>query len=143
MRHPFLRTVMLCTALSASLFLAACGAESGKAEPTPPPADIEIVPEEAPAQAHSTKYKDGIYTSGRKGYGGDVVVSATIANDEIIELEIEGAEETKGVGSIAIERMHDRILEAQFQKADGVSGATVTSDAIKAALEDILRKAEY
>ncbi len=129
--------------LSATLACAAalCGC-APKEAPAEPPAEIEVAPTEKPA-AQEGKYKDGVYTSGRRGYAGDVVVTATIADDKIVDIQIEGAEETKGVGSVAIERMRDRLLEAPFGDADVVSGATVTSEAIKMALADILAKAAY
>lgn len=128
--------VLLCTVLCMS----ACAKSEPEAEQV---AVMEIAPVEAAEQAHTTKYKDGVYTAGRKGYGGDIVVTATIVNDVITELKIEGENETKGVGSIAIERMRERILEAQFGPVDGVSGATVSSEAIKLAVSDILNKAAY
>lgn len=122
-----------------ALCLTACGKET----PSEETAVMEIAPDEIFEQSHETKYKDGTYTAGRKGYGGDIVVTATIENDVITELVIEGKDETKGVGSVAIERMRERILEAQFGDADAVSGATESSQAIKLALNDILNKAKY
>ena len=121
------------------LFLSGCGG-SAKEEET---AVMEIKPTETAEAPHATKYKDGVYTAGRKGYGGDIVVTATIKNDTITELTITGENETKGVGSIAVERMHQRILDAQFGAVDGVSGATESSNAIKLALSDIRAKAAY
>lgn len=129
--------VLICLA---SLF-SACGKKEAEIPETTD--TVEIAPVESTQEIHTTKYKDGIYTAGRKGYGGNVIVTATIANDEILDIQIEGEEETKGVGSVAIERMPARLMEAQSPEVDGVSGATETSNAIKAALEDILRKAEY
>lgn len=138
-RLPLLAALLLCAFL-----FSACG--SGEApsadELAPTAAPIEIAPIEK-EETHDTRYKDGVYTAGRKGYGGDILVTATIANDQIIDLHIEGAGETRGVGSVAIERVRTRILEAQSPRVDGVSGATQTSEAVMAAMEDILRKAEY
>ncbi|MDD4074883.1 MAG: FMN-binding protein [Eubacteriales bacterium] len=126
------------TLLCAAVFCG-CGQEEA---PMELPAEIEVAPTEKPA-AQEGKYKDGVYTAGRRGYAGDVVVTATIADDTIVDIQIEGLEETKGVGSVAIERMRERLLTAQFGDVDVVSGATVTSEAVKAALADILAKAAY
>ncbi|MDO5111043.1 MAG: FMN-binding protein [Clostridia bacterium] len=134
------RMIWLGVALLCAASLCACDKQEEAQVETP--AEIEVAPTEKPA-AQDGKYKDGVYTAGRRGYAGDVVVTATIADDKIVELQIEGAEETKGVGSVAIERMRDRLLEAQFGSVDVVSGATVTSEAIKLALADILAKAAY
>ncbi len=141
MKECILRFSLCIFAVAAMITLSACAAKEEEAADEPD--TIEIAPTEAETQAHNTKYKDGVYSAGRRGYGGDVVVTATIANDEIVELKIEGADETKGVGSVAIERMRERIMEAQFGAVDAVSGASETSEAIKGAFEDLLRKAEY
>ena len=42
--------------------------------------------------------------------------------------------ETVGVGSVAVDWLPARIVEANSIDVDGVTGATVTSDAIKAAV---------
>ena len=134
-----MRIVWLGMALLCAVALGGCKQQAAQEDA---PAEIEVAPTEKPAPQNG-KYKDGVYTAGRRGYAGDVVVTATIADDRLVDIQIEGAEETKGVGSVAITRMRERLLEAQFGPVDVVSGATVTSEAVKAALADILAKAAY
>lgn len=71
-----------------------------------------------------------VYEATTKGFGGDVTVKLTYSDDKISKVEIEGNDETEGVGSLAIEQMPDSILEANSADVDTVSGATITSNAI-------------
>jgi uncharacterized protein with FMN-binding domain len=50
--------------------------------------------------------------------------------------------ETPGVGSVAVNWMPGRIVEANSADVDGVTGATITSDAIKAAVNAALQAAQ-
>ena len=50
--------------------------------------------------------------------------------------------DTKGVGSVAFEYVVEQILEKQSTDVDGVSGATVTSNAIKTAVNNALEKSK-
>ena len=81
-----------------------------------------------------------VYSSGKttsmgtaKGFGGDVTVTLTLADGKIIGCTAEGKDETQGVGSEAIAKMPGEIAESGSIAVDGVSGATVTSTAIKEA----------
>ena len=49
--------------------------------------------------------------------------------------------ETTGVGSVAVDWLPARIVEANSVDIDGITGATVTSDAIKTAVEAALQVA--
>ncbi len=71
---------------------------------------------------------DGTYTGTAKGFGGDVTVEATVAGGMVTALVVTGDGETAGIGTMAIDAAHTGVL-------DGVAGATVTMDAINAALE--------
>lgn len=66
-----------------------------------------------------------------KGYGGDITVTLEVADGKITNVEIVGDKETAGVGSKAVEEMPAMIKEANTYEVDSVSGATITSTAIK------------
>ena len=68
-----------------------------------------------------------------KGFGGDVSVTLTLTDGAITGCTAEGKDETEGVGSQAIAKMPGEIAESGSIAVDGVSGATVTSTAIKEA----------
>ena len=65
-----------------------------------------------------------------KGFGGDVTVALTLENGALIAVTAEGASETNGIGSRAIELMPAAMLAANSVEVDGVAGATVTSTAV-------------
>ena len=85
------------------------------------------------ASACAYAYTPGTYEATAKGFGGDVKVSVTVDAEKITEVEIEGAGETTGIGSNAIEQLPAKIMEAGSADVDGVAGATITSGAIKEA----------
>lgn len=74
------------------------------------------------------------------GFGGDVVVTITVNDEtkEILSVESAGEKETEAVGGAALETLDANFLAAQSAEFDGVSGATVTSDAYKEAVADAL-----
>ena len=84
---------------------------------------------------------DGTYTSEQQGFGGAVVVEVTIQGGAVIDVKVTGDKETEGVGAAALEPLAEQIMAAQSADIDGVSGATVTSGAVKAALAEIFAKA--
>ena len=75
----------------------------------------------------------GDFTGTAKGMGGDVTVTLTLTDGKITGCTAEGADETEGVGSKAIEQLPGEIAESGSIEVDGVSGATITSNAIKEA----------
>lgn len=75
----------------------------------------------------------GEYTGTAKGMGGDVTVTLTLEDSVITGCTAEGANETQGIGTLALEQLPGEIAESGSIAVDGVSGATITSDAIKEA----------
>ena len=73
------------------------------------------------------------YTASAQGFGGQVSVTLTIDGDKLIDVAVEGANETEGVGSRAIETLPAAMVAAGTVEVEAVSGATITSDAIKEA----------
>ena len=83
--------------------------------------------------ASSTAGVSGEFTGTAKGMGGDVTVTLTLTDGKITGCTAEGADETEGVGSKAIEQLPAAIAESGSIAVDGVSTATITSNAIKEA----------
>lgn len=73
-------------------------------------------------------------TATAKGFGGDVTVTLIVDGDDIVSVTAVGASETQGIGSNAIEQLPALIADADSADVDGVSGATITSNAIKTAV---------
>ena len=75
------------------------------------------------------------------GFGGKVTVTMTIEDDKITEVVAEGANETAGIGSNAIEQLPGKILEAQSADVEAVSGCTMTSNAVISAAKACIAQA--
>jgi fumarate reductase flavoprotein subunit len=86
-------------------------------------------------------YVPGTYTATEQGYGGSVTVTMTFDESVITSIDVFGENETRNVGTKAIQELAPMVLEAQSPEVDAVSGATVTSDAIKKAVQDCIGQA--
>ena len=95
-----------------------------------------------PASTSSDAGVSGDFTGTAKGFGGDVSVTLTLTDGAITGCTAEGKDETQGVGSEAIAKMPGEIAESGSIAVDGVSGATVTSTAIKEAAAAALTAAD-
>ena len=86
-------------------------------------------------------YHPGTYEASARGFGGDVNVSVTVDKHNITDIQVTGDHETENIGSVAIEMVGDRIMEAQDTDVDTISGATVTSMAVVTAASTALGEA--
>ena len=83
--------------------------------------------------ASSTAGVSGEFTGTAKGMGGDVTVTLTLTDGKITGCTAEGKDETPGIGTMALEQLPGAIAESGSIAVDGVSTATITSNAIKEA----------
>ena len=114
-----LKTILVCLALVTMVAgTAACG--SKKAE---------------------GKFNPGTYEGTAKGHGGDVKAKVTVTADKITEIVIDAPNETEGIGSGAARVVIESIMSGQNLAVDTVSGATVSSTAMIAAITAALEKA--
>ena len=86
-------------------------------------------------------YTPGTYTATAKGMG-TVTMTATFDANSITDIKLDVSEETKDIGQAAAEDLIKQLLENQGSDIDGVSGATVTTSAVKQCLEDCIRQAK-
>lgn len=98
--------------------------------PAPTPAPTEEAPEE-PGLA------DGVYTGSGQGYRGVITVRVSVSSGRITDIEITGQNETPRYFANA-KGVIDSILSAQSAEVDAVTGATISSEGIKAAVADAL-----
>jgi uncharacterized protein with FMN-binding domain len=77
-------------------------------------------------------------TGTAEGFGGDITVTVVVNGDDIVSVEAVGDNETDGIGTMAIEKLPDLIAEADSTEIDGITGATFSSDGIKAAVKNAL-----
>ncbi len=130
-----LSTVCAMTAVSVT----ACS-NSSSTSATTAAADASKAPEST--QAAEPLYTAGSYSASEQGFGGPVTVTLTVDDSKITDVKIEGGDETPNVGGAAFETLQKSVLDAQSGEIDAVSGATITSDAVKKAVADAISQAK-
>lgn len=91
--------------------------------------------------AQAATFNPGTYTVVSKGNGGEVPVTVTFTKNAIESVKIGANKETPGIGSIAIEKLPKAIVDSQSLALNGVSGASITSHAILAAVAACVKQA--
>jgi fumarate reductase flavoprotein subunit len=86
-------------------------------------------------------YKAGTYTASAAGYGGALRVEVEFDRNAILSVTVTEEHETKEFGPLAIGALPGRMVEAQTYDIEAVSSATLTSEAIKAAVKDCVEQA--
>ena len=82
-----------------------------------------------------------VYTGKAQGMFCEIVAEVTVKDGKIADVKLTGADETPALGGKVLEEMPAKIVEAQSADVDGMTGATVTTDAVKAAVNDALAQA--
>ena len=93
------------------------------------------------AWAENNMMADGTYTASAQGMDGPVDIELTVKDNEITEITVVEDNETAGVGVKALEIIPAKVVETQSLAVDSVSGATISSAAIKAAIADAITQA--
>lgn len=84
---------------------------------------------------------DGTYTGVGLGKNGDVTVELQVTGGKLAAVRVVKHVETPGISDAALTQFPQRVVDAQSLKVDAVSGATLTSDGIRNAVADAIRKA--
>ena len=85
-------------------------------------------------------YADGVFQGTGAGRNGDITLSVTVTNGAISAIDVVSQNETPKYWQEAVALLQT-IIDANSADVDGVSGATRSSDGIKAAVRDALSKA--
>ena len=86
-------------------------------------------------------YKAGTYTATAKGNNGDIKVEVVFDANAIVSVKVLEHAESAGVSDAPIERIAKEVVEKQSLTIDTVAGATMTSEALLAAIEDCVVQA--
>ncbi|MDO5376809.1 MAG: FAD-dependent oxidoreductase [Clostridia bacterium] len=86
-------------------------------------------------------YTPGTYTAGAQGMLSTVEVTVTVSDSAITEVTIDASGETPDLGTEVAAPLSEAILAAQSADVDGIAGATVSSNAVKQALQKCLDEA--
>ena len=73
-------------------------------------------------------------TASAEGRNGEIAVQVVADADEIYSVTVTAHQETEGIGSVAVAEIPAAIVKAQSLEVDSISGATVSSEAIKEAV---------
>ena len=103
-------------------------------------ATVSTIPGMALAEGAEAVYTPGTYTGTAQGMG-EVKVTMTFSETAITDVIIDAPGETAGIGDVAATSLKDALLKAQSAEIDGVSGATITSNAVKKAAASCIEQA--
>ena len=95
-----------------------------------------------PAADNAASLTDGIYTSSAQGCLSDVTVTVTVTGGKVTNVVIDASGVSPELGGKAAETLSASLLAAgSTVGVDAVSGSTMTSDAVFAAMNDCLAQA--
>ena len=95
-----------------------------------------------PAADNADVYTDGTYTASETGFASDVAVTVTITGGKVTAVSIDASGETPEVGGKAAEQLTTALLASgSTAGVDAVSGSTMTSNAVLAAMDACLTQA--
>ena len=104
----------------------------------------------------SSKMKPGTYTASTAGMNDDVTVEVEVTENEIKSVKVTSHAETPGIGGELVDKdgkvvttggvapvqlIPEEIVKNQSLSVDNVTGATITSGAIKTAVKDAIKQA--
>lgn len=87
-------------------------------------------------------YTPGTYTAAIAGQNGPVKVEVMTSADKILSVKIVDQKETEGIGSKAVAALPAEIVKAQSANVQSIAGASVSSAAIKKAVQECLNQAQ-
>ena len=85
-------------------------------------------------------YTPGTYTGTATGIG-EVKVTMTFSENAITEVVVDASNETESIGGVAAPTLQEALMEAQNAEIDNISGATVTTNAVKKAAASCIEQA--
>lgn len=85
-------------------------------------------------------YTPGTYTGTATGIG-EVKVTMTFSETAITDVVIDASNETESIGGVAAPTLKDALMAAQSTEIDNVSGATITTNAVKKAAASCIEQA--
>lgn len=94
----------------------------------------------AAASTGEAIYTPGTYTGTAAGIG-EVKVTMTFSETAITDVVIDASNETESIGGVAAPTLKDALMAAQSTEIDNISGATITTNAVKKAAASCIEQA--
>lgn len=131
-RRGFVAAAGTAALAAAGIGLAGCApATSGEGKDAPSDAKKSI----------PDRFTDGTYITNGMSMHGPIDVKTVIADGKIEAVQVLNHNESRVIGEFAVENMPARIVDAQCLDVDAVTGATMTSMAIKNAVNEAVIEA--
>ena len=92
------------------------------------------------AGAADAIYTPGTYTGTATGIG-EVKVTMTFSETAITDVVVDASNETESIGGVAAPTLQEALMSAQNAEIDNISGATVTTNAVKKAAASCIEQA--
>lgn len=83
----------------------------------------------------------GTYTSTVQGRNGNITVEVKVSATKIESVRVTDQKETPGIGSLAVKSIPEAVVAGQTAQVDNVSGASITSQALRKGIREALVKA--
>ena len=114
--------------------LAACNAASGSTS--------TAASGNAAASGATGTYIPGTYEGTAEGISSTVKVTMTFSDSAVTDVVVDTSGETASIGAAAADELRDQLLAAGSAEIDGVSGSTITSDAVMKAAKSCYAQAK-
>ena len=114
--------------------LAACNAASGSTS--------TAASGSAAASGATGTYIPGTYEGTAEGISSTVKVTMTFSDSAVTDVVVDTSGETASIGAAAADELRDQLLAAGSAEIDGVSGSTITSDAVMKAAKSCYAQAK-
>ena len=83
----------------------------------------------------------GTYTSTVQGRNGNITVEVKVSATKIESVRVTDQKETPRIGSLAVKSIPEAVVAGQTAQVDNVSGASITSQALRKGIREALVKA--
>ena len=113
--------------------LAACNAASGSST---------AASSSAAASGAAGTYIPGTYEGTAEGISSTVKVTMTFSDSAVTDVVVDTSGETASIGAAAADELREQLLAAGSAEIDGVSGSTITSDAVMKAAKSCYAQAK-
>ena len=114
--------------------LVACNAASGSTSTT--------ASGSAAASGATGTYIPGTYEGTAEGISSTVKVTMTFSDSAVTDVVVDTSGETASIGAAAADELRDQLLAAGSAEIDGVSGSTITSEAVMKAAKSCYAQAK-
>jgi urocanate reductase len=130
-------SVLLAVCMIFTLLVGCATEQPTDASPAP---TLAQTPDTTPVEP-SLAFTPGTYTQEVSGMHGPISIEVTVDETSIVEAKVTSTMETPGIGDYAGEQITSQIVEFQSLDVDSLTGATITSNAVKKAVAACLEEA--